>query len=58
VVMTGKGRLVEVQATAEAEPFGRDTFDQLLGLAELGVGQIRDAQMDVITHAYTGKSQA
>jgi ribonuclease PH len=58
VVMTGKGRLIEVQATAEAQPFDRDTFDQLLALAELGVGQIRNAQMDVITHAYTGKSPA
>ena len=34
VVMTGKGRLIEVQATAETEPFERSVLDELLGLAE------------------------
>ena len=37
VVMTGDGRLVEVQATAEGEPFSRDAFDELLALGERGV---------------------
>ena len=32
VVMTGDGRLVEVQATAEGEPFSRDALDELLEL--------------------------
>ena len=30
VVMTGNGRFIEVQATAESEPFERAVLDQLL----------------------------
>jgi ribonuclease PH len=44
VVMTGDGRLVEVQATAEQVPFGRDQLDELLELADKGIARIRDAQ--------------
>jgi len=35
VVMTGDGRLVEVQATAERDPFARETLDELLALTGL-----------------------
>jgi ribonuclease PH len=45
VVMTGDERFVEVQGTAEAEPFGRDQLDQLLGLAQTGLRQIRALQL-------------
>ena len=48
VVMTGSQRLVEVQATAEIEPFDRDTFDHLLDLAVEGMLTIAAAQSDVI----------
>ena len=34
VVMTGDGRLVEVQATAERDPFTRERLDELLALAD------------------------
>ena len=37
VVMTGDGRLVEVQATAEGDPFSREALDELLALGERGV---------------------
>ena len=37
VVMTGKGELVEVQATAEEVPFSRASLDDLLGLAAKGI---------------------
>ena len=43
VVMTGDGRLVEVQATAERDPFARETLDELLGLAAAGIARDRDA---------------
>ena len=33
VVMTGDGRLIEVQATAERDPFTRERLDELLALA-------------------------
>ena len=46
VVMTGEGRLVEVQATAEQEPFSRERLDELLELAALGIEQIAVAQDD------------
>ncbi|HEY5111945.1 MAG TPA: ribonuclease PH [Acidimicrobiales bacterium] len=44
VVMTGSGRFVEVQGTAEHEAFDRGELDQLLDLAALGIGRINEAQ--------------
>lgn len=40
VVMTGAGRLVEVQAGGEEHDFTRREFDQLLGLAEAGISRV------------------
>jgi len=40
VVMTGRGSFVEVQATGEGGPFGRQELDRLLHLAEAGIRQI------------------
>ena len=48
VVMAGDGRLIEVQATAEKEPFSRDLLDQLLDSAAGGIETIGDAQQDAI----------
>ena len=48
VVMTADGRLVEVQATAERDPFSRDLLDELLDLAAAGVEQIVAAQEEAI----------
>jgi ribonuclease PH len=42
--MTGDGRLVEVQATAERDPFTREQLDELLELAAAGIAQIREEQ--------------
>ncbi len=44
VVVTGDGRLVEVQATAEGEPFARATLEEMLGLAAAGAATIAAAQ--------------
>jgi ribonuclease PH len=44
VVMTGDGGLVEVQATAERTPLSRASLDELLGLAEGGIGRLREIQ--------------
>ena len=46
VVMTGDGRLIEVQATAERDPFTRATLDELLALAEAGIGEITEIQIE------------
>ena len=40
VVMTGAGRFVEVQGTAEGEPFARAQMDALLALAGRGIGEL------------------
>ena len=47
VVMTGDGRLVEVQATAERDPFTRAQLDELLELARTGIEKIGEAQRAV-----------
>ncbi|MFN2369122.1 MAG: ribonuclease PH [Desulfurivibrionaceae bacterium] len=39
-VMTGDGRLIEVQGSAEGAPFARDKFEQMLDLAELGIANL------------------
>ncbi len=48
VVMTGSGRFVEVQGTAEGAPFSRSELDDLLGLAEKGIHEILDLQRATI----------
>ena len=45
VVMTGDGRFVEVQGTAEGEPFDRSELDALLTLAEQGIHAIHGLQL-------------
>ena len=48
VVMTGAGRFIEVQGTAEGLPFSRTELDELLALAEGGIGQIFDLQREML----------
>jgi ribonuclease PH len=48
VVMTGDGRLIEVQATAERDPFARETLDELLELAAAGIAEIGTAQAEAV----------
>ena len=47
-VMTGKGHIVEVQGTAEGEPFTEETFTQLMSLARNGILQLVDLQRKAI----------
>jgi ribonuclease PH len=44
VVMTGSGRFIEIQGTAEGAPFSRGEADQLLQLAEKGIADLIRAQ--------------
>ena len=46
VVMTGEGALVEVQATAERDPFSRELLDDLLDLAAGGIVTLTGAQAE------------
>jgi len=48
VVCTGSGDFVEVQGTAEREPFSRDLLGQLLDLAVAGCGELSGMQRDVL----------
>jgi ribonuclease PH len=57
VVMTASGRFVEVQGTAEGPPFARAELDEMLNLAELGIGQILEIQHEVLAVPPTDRSQ-
>jgi ribonuclease PH len=51
VVMTGSGALVEVQGTAEGEPFSRDQLNELVDLAEVGVRRLTEIQGRALAEA-------
>ena len=61
VVMTGDGRLIEVQATAEGRAFTREQLDELIDLARRGTEQMAEAQRNAISlapasHPVTGST--
>ena len=49
VVMTGSGALVEVQGTAEGEPFSRTQLDVILDLATDGIAALTKIQREALT---------
>lgn len=51
VVMTGSGRFIEVQGTAEGLPFTRSELDDLIGLAEGGIETIFGLQRELLAVA-------
>ena len=54
VVMTGSGRFIEVQGTAEQEPFSRDELNELLDLAAAGCDRLAVLQQQAL--AATGEN--
>ena len=48
VAMTDKGEFVEIQGTAEAKPFSRETVDSLTTLAEKGITQLFQVQKEAL----------
>ncbi len=48
VVMTGNGRFVELQGTAEGAPFSREQLDELLALAQGGIGELIAVQKETL----------
>ncbi len=48
VVMTGSGKFVEIQGTAEQDPFGVDVLGRLLKLAQKGINELIAAQTAVL----------
>jgi ribonuclease PH len=51
IVQTGNGRFIELQGTAEAEPFGRDALAELLDLADRGIRHLVTLQREVLGDA-------
>jgi ribonuclease PH len=51
-VMTGSGRLIEIQGTAEGEPFSESDFSQLLNFAKKGISHLVHAQKTVLEAVY------
>ncbi|MED5276444.1 MAG: ribonuclease PH [Actinomycetota bacterium] len=49
VVMTGSGKFVEVQGTAEDGPFDRNSLEEMLDVAESGIKEITEAQRDLLS---------
>ena len=48
VVCTGDGRFVEIQGTAEGEPFDRKLLDEMLGLAVAGCAELTELQRQAL----------
>jgi ribonuclease PH len=55
VVMTSQGKFVEIQGTAEAKPFTKETIDSLLSLAETAIKQLFEAQQAAIETLKQGR---
>jgi len=49
VAMTGSGKIVEIQGTAEKGPFNREQLDIMLNLAGTGIKKIITKQKEVIS---------
>jgi len=48
-VCTGDGRFIELQGTAEREPFSRSQMDELVALASRGIGTLIAIQKKIIS---------
>ena len=48
VVMTDAGKLIEVQGTAERDPFSRERMDEIVTLAEAGIRQLFQVQRETL----------
>ena len=52
-VLTGSGRFVEIQGTAEAEPFSKEEMAEMTHLAEIGCKELFKAQAEIISPYFT-----
>ncbi|MBN2254971.1 MAG: ribonuclease PH [Deltaproteobacteria bacterium] len=48
IVMTRSGRFIEVQGTAEQEPFHRDYLDRMIDVASRGITELTDRQIELL----------
>ena len=56
VVMAGRGGIVEVQGTAEGEPFTREQMDRLVDLAAAGIARLVAAQREALAAPLPGRA--
>ena len=49
LVCTGSGKFIEIQGTAEREPFTRDQMDEMLKLGEMGVNKLFEIQRNALS---------
>jgi ribonuclease PH len=57
VVMTGSGKFVEIQATAESRPFAGEQLDELLALATGGIRELTEYQRALIPMNYSVRAR-
>jgi ribonuclease PH len=57
VVMTGSGKFVEVQATAEGSPFSGENLSELLALASGGIQRLTEQQRTLLPANFTVRSR-
>jgi ribonuclease PH len=48
IVKTGRGRFIEIQGTAEKNPFGEEELQQLMAMADKGIGELIALQREVL----------
>lgn len=49
IVCTGAGKFIELQGTAEREPFSREQMDEMLALAEIGINKLFEIQRNALS---------
>lgn len=52
VVITGSGKFIEVQGTAEGAPFSEETLQQMLAVGKSGIRQLSSKQRDALGDAW------
>jgi ribonuclease PH len=57
VVMTGSGKFVEVQATAEGRAYSQDELQQMLALAAAGIRQLEQIQQELLHMTFRNRSR-
>jgi ribonuclease PH len=48
IVCTGAGKFIEIQGTAEREPFSREQMNEMLAIAEKGIGELFEIQRNAL----------
>lgn len=57
IVMTGQGKYVEIQGTAESNPFDKSQYELMMDMAQRGIYQLIEKQRNVIEDTYSVNKQ-